>query len=165
MESQTEISVNEANLVELANGIKERAEGLESRVLEVQRTIVEHALSLPERIEPQSILESRFMPVDEAFDKGALSCGAMTNIGAEMLKTMGYEVRKVHGEDENSVDHAWLLVKEPGSGEWNPYDLTRKGAKVGEYHRVKKIVSDWEEIREEIVSDHATYGQRLKARE
>lgn len=164
MESQTEISMDEANLVEWANGIKVRAESLESRVLEVQRTIVEHALSLPERIEPQSILESRFMPVDEAFDKGALSCGAMTNIGAEMLKTMGYEVKKVHGEDENSVDHAWLLVKEPGSGEWNPYDLTRKGAKVGEHHRVKKIVSDWEEIRGEIESDHATYGQRLKAR-
>ena len=67
MESQTEISMDEANLVEWANGIKVRAESLESRVLEVQRTIVEHALSLPERIEPQSILESRFMPVDEAF--------------------------------------------------------------------------------------------------
>lgn len=164
MESQSEISMNEADLVELANRVKEQVEGLESRVLEVQRTIVEHALSLPERIEPQSILESRFMPVDEAFDKGTLSCGAMTNIGAEMLKTMGYEVRKVHGEDENSVDHAWLLVKEPGSGEWNSYDLTRKGAKVGEHHRVKKIVSDWGEIREEIEIDHATYEQRLKTR-
>lgn len=165
MESQTEISMNEADLIELANRVKERVEGLEGRVLEVQKIIVEHALSLPERIEPQSILESRFMPVDEAFDKGALSCGAMTNIGAEMLKTMGYEVKKVHGEDENSVDHAWLLVKEPGSGEWSPYDLTRKGAKVGEHHRVKKIVSDWEEIRGEIESDHTTYGQRLKALE
>lgn len=69
MESQTEISMNEADLIELANRVKERVEGLEGRVLEVQKIIVEHALSLPKRIEPQSILESRFMPVDEAFDK------------------------------------------------------------------------------------------------
>lgn len=52
MESQTEISMNEADLIELANRVKERVEGLESRVLEVQKIIVEHALSLPERIEP-----------------------------------------------------------------------------------------------------------------
>ena len=76
----------------------------------------------------------------------------MTNIGAEMLKAMGYEVKKVHGEDESSVDHAWLLVRNPVSREWTPYDLTRKGARVEEHHRVKLIVNDWEEIREQIES-------------
>ena len=75
MEGQTEKNVNETDLVEIANGIKERVDGLGSRVLEVQRTIVEHAQSLPKRVDAQSIIESRFMPTGEAYEKGVLSCG------------------------------------------------------------------------------------------
>ena len=165
MEGQTEKRYGKTNISEIAEEIARCVEDLDDRVLKVQETIVDHAHSLPRRVEARSILESRFTPASEAFEKGMLSCGAMTNIGAEMLRVMGYEVKKVHGENERSVDHAWLLVREPESQEWIPYDLTCKGVKVGEQHRVKVIVDDWEEIRGQIEEDHTTYEQRRRERE
>jgi len=128
-------------------------------ILRIRFYITKHAFSLPERYKPKSILESRFTPPLEAFNKGMLSCGALTNISAEMLRSVGFKVRLIHGENSKSVDHAWLSVYEKGKG-WVQYDLTRKELDITPEHKVKMICDDWEDIRDQILKDHQTYQTR-----
>lgn len=120
--------------------------------------------SLPERYNPKSIIESRFTPADEAFEKGMMSCGAMTNMSAAMIRHVGLEVKLIHGEFDKSVDHAWISVLEPESGEWKSYDLTRNDPTEMPTHVEKARVDDWEDIRDRILSDHETLQERNLAR-
>lgn len=56
--------------------------------------------------------------------KGMLSCGAITNILASMLRHVGYKVNLIHGEIPKSVDHAWLAVYNNENKKWEEFDLT-----------------------------------------
>jgi hypothetical protein len=103
-------SINEVDIPNSIDSLVEKVKGkqndLDYFVLNIRNLIDAHAHSLSETYSPKSIIESRFTPAEEAFEKGFRSCGAMANIGAEALRQLGYKVKLVHGESEDSVDHA-----------------------------------------------------------
>lgn len=119
----------------------------------------EYFAQFPVKQNPRDILESRFTPPQEAFNKGMRSCGTLTNIATEMLHEAGFEVKKIHGSVPESLDHAWLSVKNPKTGEWEQVDLTRPdtGYKTTPDHKVIAKVNDWEEIRDVIEEAHKKY--------
>lgn len=122
--------------------------------------IHDHADSLPEKYNPKSIIESRFTPVEEAFEKGIVSCGSMANISATLLRHVGFDVKLIHGECDSSVDHAWISVQDKETGSWKEYDLTSKNEELRPGHKIKATVYSWEEIRDQIVKDHETMRDR-----
>jgi hypothetical protein len=122
--------------------------------------IHDHANSLPEKYNPKSIIESRFTQAEEAFEKGIVSCGAMANISATMLRHLGFKVKLIHGECDSSVDHAWISLQDNETGSWKEYDLTSKNEELRPGHKVKATVDSWEEIRDQIVKDHETMRER-----
>lgn len=133
-------------------------------VLAVGKFIEEHAHSLPEQYRAKSILESRFTPAKEAFDKGMMGCGSIVNIAAEMLRHIGFRVKLIHGECEKSVDHAWISIYNSEIDLWEEYDLTRKGGDIPPMHKKKMEVNSWEEIKDEITRDHETLHSRREQR-
>jgi len=126
-------------------------------VLAIGKFIIKHSRTVPEPYQPKSILESRFTPAEEAFSKGMKSCGAITNISAEMLRHVGFEVKLVHGESEKSYNHAWISVRDPDTDSWVEFDLTRNDRDLPPAHKKKIEVNSWEEIREQIIKDHNVF--------
>ncbi len=151
-------------LEELSRDLVEKNKNINELITAIQNAIMSHANSLTERYEPKSIIESRFIPAEEAYEKGIVSCGAMTNISAEILGHLGFEVKLIHGECKESVDHAWVSVFDPESKMWKEFDLTRKNAEVPSTHLKKSEVKSWEEIRKQIEDDHKTMIDRRKER-
>jgi transglutaminase-like putative cysteine protease len=162
MESEKMIeNAEEMSIYDSAKQLRNQHEGTDAFVLAVGRFIVDHAHMLSEVYQPKSILESRFTPAVEAFEKGMLSCGAIFNISTEMLKSVGLQVKLIHGESATSVDHAWISVFDPETNSWIEYDLTEDDGRVPSTN-VKKFESDsWEEIKGQIEADHSTYKQRM----
>lgn len=124
--------------------------------------LVDHAHQNTKKYKPESILESRFTPAKEAFDKGMLSCGAITNILASMLRHVGYKAKLIHGEIPKSVDHAWLAVYNSNNKKWEEFDLTSKGGNITSKHRKKLECQNWNEIRGQIEEDHKNYKERIR---
>ncbi len=120
----------------------------------------EHSNSLTEKYNPKSIIESRFTLPEEAFEKGIVSCGAMANMSAAMLRHIGFKVKLIHGECDSSVDHAWISVQDKESGSWKQYDLTSDNEELRTGHKIKATIDSWEEIRDQIVKDHETIRER-----
>lgn len=133
-------------------------------VLAIGKFIKNHARSLPKQYKAKSIIESRFTPAEEAFKKGMLSCGAITNISTAMLRHLGFKVRLIHGEHEKSVDHAWISVCGPDTNLWTEYDLTRDDGIIPSTHKKKQEVDSWEEIKDQIQEDHDTLEERKNKR-
>ena len=102
------------------------------------------------------IAESRFMPPEEAFAKGMVTCGSLSNIAALMLRHIGYRVKLVHGECKESKNHAWISVFEPEKNSWVEYDLAFPNAELTPFHKKKAEVDSWEEIRDLIERIDAT---------
>lgn len=152
------------SIFDLADHITEIHKELPEIIQAIQKGILDHARLLQERYEPKSIVESRFTPAEEAFKKGILSCGAMANMATAILRYLGYEVKLVHGESEESVDHAWISVHDQITDSWDQYDLTREVLDVPPTHVVKKEVDSWDDIKDEIVNDHETLRERRKVR-
>ena len=153
-------------LSNVANELKENNNDLRSFLLSIRMFIIEHAIGLGKANQrrARSIVESRFTPAQEAFESGMLSCGAMTNIAASMLRSVNYQVKLIHGETRDSVDHAWISVREPSTGEWQEYDLTRPQIDIPNTHIKKFEVDSWDEIADQIRSDCETLLQRRRAR-
>ncbi|MBP6856712.1 MAG: hypothetical protein KBC42_00080 [Candidatus Pacebacteria bacterium] len=133
-------------------------------VNETRNLIYSHRQSLGHTVQPKSIMESRFMPAKEAFEKGMASCGVTANISATILRELGFQVKLIHGESEDSVDHAWIAVLNKDTNEWDQFDLTREDLSIPETHKVKEMVYSFEDIREQIENDHKTLRQRRKER-
>ena len=130
-------------------------------VLAMGRYMRAHARTVKNPVRPRSIIESRFMPAAEAFRKGILSCGSMSNIATAMLRHLGFKVRLIHGEEADSVDHAWIAVYDLYSDSWKEYDLAKRlDGKVLDTHIKKAEVDSWEEIRGQIEEDHKTLQHR-----
>ena len=146
-----------------AKNFRKRFSNTHDLALATGRYLVEHAQKLPKQYEPKSILESRFTPPAEAFRRGMLSCGAIANIAAEMLRFVGIKVKLIHGESAESVDHAWISAYCPENKKWVEYDLTRENGKVPLTHKKKIECNNWQEIRKQILKDHETYEARIKA--
>jgi len=132
----------------------------------MRETILEHSRQVPsaERVQPKNMLESRFTPAEEAFKKGMVSCGTLASISVEMLRHLGLKAKLVHGETNESVDHAWISVLDPEKGVWEDYDLTREDATVTPQHIKKMETDSWEEIRERIEEDDRTREERKRTR-
>ena len=158
-ESQEKIS-----LYTEAESLREKYPNDKEFIFAVGIFLHKHGFAVPERYEPKSILESRFISAEEAFEKGVLSCGAVATMSAAMLRHVGLKVQLVHGEWSGSVDHAWISVLDQESGEWIDYDLTRSDPFALSTHVVKTRTETWEDIREMIESDHATHRERSIAR-
>lgn len=137
-------------------------ENIDDLLQRVREKIYTHGQSVPNPLVPRSILESRFTPAQEAYDKGMLSCGAVANISASMLRHLGYQVKLVHGETLDSVDHAWISVLDKDKGTWQQYDLTRENGEVTPRHKAKLICDNWEDIREQIEEDHNNWPERFE---
>lgn len=164
MEELSDKDKEPASLYESAERLEEEHKNIKELVVATGKFIRDHARSLPERYKPKSIIESRFTPAEEAFQKGMTSCGAMANISAEMLRHLGFKVKLVHGESKESVDHAWISIYNPNTNSWKEYDLTRKNADIPPTHIKKGEVESWEDIRDQIINDHKTISDREKKR-
>jgi len=129
----------------------------------MRRYLDEHFDSFDKEEVPyfESILESRFLPAEHEFDNGMRSCGSKTNISAEMLRHLGYEVKKVHGSVPKSIHHAWISIKNPESDEWKQYDLTQKNNEVTSEHNVIAICDEWEEIKDVLKEAHEEWLETL----
>ena len=149
-----------------AESLKARHSDVRDLVIGIQNFLRKRASSIPkeQRKQPETILESRLTSAEEAFQGGMLSCGTLATMSAEMLRHLGYEVRLVHGESAESVDHAWIEVKNPDSEQWEAYDLTRGEADVPDTHVKKREVQSWYEIRDQLESDHETMIERRRER-
>jgi hypothetical protein len=148
------------SMFEMAEFLKKESKDTAEIIHDIRLFVEKHSESLPVQYQPKSIIESRFMSAEEAFDKGVLSCGSMANIAAAMLRHIGYEVRLVHGEWDGSVDHAWISVLDTDSGTWNEYDLTTNDEGLRPGNMKKAEVDSWDEIRDVITKDHETLRQR-----
>lgn len=149
-----------------AESLRAKYSGLSDFVRAVGKFIPDHAHTIPveERIRPKSILESRFTPAGQAFATGMLSCGSIVNISAEMIRHVGLKVKLIHGETDQSVDHAWISVLNPQTEKWEEYDLTRSDGAITPQHIKKLEANSWEEIRTQIEEDHNTLRERREKR-
>lgn len=153
-------------LGDVAARLKEKHPNAKELVMAIRSFILDHAKSLPKdkQRQPKTIIESRFTPATEAFDTGMTSCGAMATVTAEMLRHVGYRVQFVHGETDDSVDHAWISVFDPINDTWTDYDPTRPQADIPLTHIRKLATDSWDDIKDQIRSDHETMRERRKAR-
>ena len=99
---------------------------------------------------PKSLMESRFTPPEIAFEIKMKSCGSTVNIAVEMLRHIGYKVKKIHGSVPESPDHAWIKINDEGT--WHEYDLMRRGNKISEDHKKTSECDDWEDIKEDLLA-------------
>lgn len=152
------------SIYEIAERLYEDHQTINDLTMAIANQIMQHGSELSEKRIAKTIMESRFTPPQEAYNDGMVSCGAMSSIGAAMLRHLGYEVKLIHGEVPESVDHAWISVKDKDSDEWTQYDLTRRDGKVTPEHIVKLTCDNWEDIKEQIKSDHLTLHERREAR-
>jgi hypothetical protein len=151
---------------EIAKSLHYENQSLQDLLIAIQENIQTHSSSLPpqERKYPGSIVESRLTSAQEAYSAGMNSCGTMAAITAEMLRTLGYSVKLIHGETAGSVDHAWIEVLDPVSGEWTAYDPTLQDLRVPGTHTKKLEAHSWHDIKEQIISDDKTMMERRKKR-
>jgi len=103
---------------------------------------------------PKSILESRFTPAKVAFKVNMSSCGSQVNIITEMLRHIGYDVKKVHGSTPQSRDHAWLRMRENAYSSWKDFDPTQKDCLITPEHKEIAICNEWIELADEIAGAH-----------
>ncbi|MFC1700399.1 transglutaminase domain-containing protein [Patescibacteria group bacterium] len=123
-------------------------------VVGIQIYINNHYGNSEKTYSPQSIIESRFTPPEVAFNIPMTSCGSMVNIATEMLRHLGYEVKKIHGSVPESSDHAWIKVRNKETQEWVPFDITKKDCDVTEEHKEIAECAEWEEISDLIAKAH-----------
>lgn len=164
MEEIKSIETKSVSIVELADKLGKQHKDIKDLILAIREEIANHSDAVGVSYRPKTIMESRFIPAQEAFDRGMLSCGAMVNISAEILRHLGYRVKLIHGESSESVDHAWISVFDPETDSWTPYDVTRKGAVVPDTNIPKIEVDSWEEIKDQIIKDHETLEERRRER-
>ncbi|OGC80520.1 hypothetical protein A3K01_01640 [candidate division WWE3 bacterium RIFOXYD1_FULL_43_17] len=105
---------------------------------------------------PCSILESRFTPGEIAFALKMRSCGAVTNIASEMLRHIGYKVKKVHGTTPASPDHAWIKV-EDSNKKWVSLDLSQEEMTDLKSHVEIADCAEWEEINDILLKTHLRF--------
>ncbi len=147
-----------------AERLKKEHQNFNELVVSIGNFIREHSRTIPNRKEAKSIIESRLTSPVVAFKTGLISCGTIASISAEMLRHLGYEVRLIHGESRESVDHAWISVYDPEQDIWKEFDLTLSDGIIPETHKKKLEIDSFEEIRDQLVKDNETLHERRKKR-
>lgn len=150
------------SLDNIANLLKERRGNIKDLIFDIRNLIDIHTRSLNESYLPKSIIESRFTPAEEAFERGFRSCGAIANMGAKILRQLGYKVKLIHGESKESVDHAWISIYDNENDSWKEFDMTLEDLDIPTTHIKKGEVDSWEEIRDQIEEDYKTMIERRK---
>lgn len=130
---------------------------LENLILAIREYLIYHFENLGKTYHANSILESRFTPAEIAFDIGMNSCGSKTNIATEMLRHVGFEVKKIHGSIPESADHAWISVKDPINSVWKSFDITKPDCKVTKDHKSIAECQEWQEINDFIQNAFLSY--------
>lgn len=155
----------QGSIYELIEKIRNSGKRLPDIILSIQNGINDHIKSLPSGgYKPKSIIESRFTSPEEAYKIGMKSCGATVNICAEILLNLGFKFKLIHGECEESVDHAWIKVLNPENDKWEEYDLTREDMNTTPHHIIKAEVDSWDEIKDKIIEDSRTLSERREER-
>lgn len=145
-----------------ANNLAKKTDTLNDLVINIQRYLNNHFSGKKNRYRARSILESRFVPSKIAFSIGMQSCGSLTNIAVDMLRHLGYTVKKIHGSIPQSTDHSWIKVMSPKNNEWEAYDITQKDCKISGNHKEIAECNDWSEIAEQLIKAHLGYKQRKR---
>ncbi len=133
-----------------AENLKNQNLNLEDLILAIREYLVSHFDNLGKSYQAKSILESRFTPSEIAFNVGMNSCGSKTNIATDMLRHIGYEVKKIHGSIPDSPDHAWVKVEDPVDNIWKSFDITKSDCKVTSGHKIIAEAYDWADIKDSI---------------
>lgn len=100
----------------------------------------------------KSFADSRFTAVSQALKRGMVSCGALTQIYAGVLRNYGIPVKLVHGRlkgQRGDSRHAWLRIYNPVNKKWVVVDPTNKNFTPLKTARQLKIYSTWKELRED----------------
>lgn len=133
-----------------AEELKNQKFDIEKLVSTVREYLVSHFENLGRSYKANSILESRFTPPEIVFNIGMNSCGSKTNIAAQMLRHIGFDVKKIHGSIPESLDHSWIKVKDPIDNVWKSFDITKPDCIVTNNHKVIAECQDWSEINDVI---------------
>ena len=131
--------------------LKEQNTDLNHLMISIREYLLSHFQELDRKYQANSILESRFTPPEIAFVIGMNTCGSKVNIATEMLRHLGYKVKKVHGSIPNSKDHAWIKVQDPLDDVWKNFDLTREDCQVTSEHELIAECDEWIDIKEKII--------------
>jgi transglutaminase-like putative cysteine protease len=112
---------------------------------------------------PATILESTMTPATEVLQTHMVSCGAVSTLGASLLRCQGQAVKLVHGM-YRGMDHAWLELWNASWQQWLPFDLMennnpRDGLKPG--HQKLAECADWPEIRSILAEAQKKYSSPL----
>ncbi len=119
---------------------------IDQLILAIREYLISHFENLGKSYKANSILESRYTPSGIAFNIGLNTCGSKVNIATDMLRHIGYDVKKIHGTIPNSPDHAWLKVKDRDINIWKSYDLTISDCNITKDHKVIAECWEWTEI-------------------
>ncbi len=134
--------------IAIAKELHEDAQSFEELIIKIRDVVHDNINNHPNTPYPKTLLESRFSPVDEQYSEGVGSCGAEVNIETDMLRSLGFKVKKVHGSIEGLTQaHAWFKVWSDSLQEWVPYDLTQKTMRPREKHHEIAVCDEWDEIK------------------
>lgn len=134
---------------------------LPDRVKSIKKSEVEHDYIIkilevireefnPERHETtytNDFKKSRFISVKDVLEKRQRSCGSRATVVASVLRNLNIPTKLVDGlyiKDNPNMRHAWneVLIND----EWLPFDITKRGFEIGEYHIRKGEYVDWSEM-------------------
>lgn len=146
-----------------AKALRDKHKDTEELVLAIGEFYRDHVAE--KYIHPKDIIESRFTSPEIAYKKYLKSAGTAVNIATEVLRSLGFNVRKVSGETRYSIDHAWIKVYLPESKKWKEFDLTRMDGRVTSEYKAKHIVHDWEDIKDQLQRDVETVINRMLNKE
>lgn len=136
-----------------AEKLSRKAASLPELVYLLKNYLDTHFSNLEHNYKTRSLLESRFTPPEIAFNIGMKSCGSLVNIVTDMLRHVGYKVKKIHGSIPKSKDHAWIRVKNPESKEWQDFDLTNKNLDITPEYTEIVACDDWNDLEEYILQN------------
>lgn len=140
-----------------ADELYEKNPSLEKLIPAIMEYLDAYYKQLKNRAKPQSIVESRLTSPKVAFEKGMWSCGIHVNIVTEMLRHLGFEVKKIHGSVPDSIDHAWIKAKDPKTGAWEEFDFSYPDCKVTPEHKIIAECDEWSEIDDKIKKAHQDF--------
>jgi len=132
----------------LATKVKKNAHNLRTEVDVVKRTLTLLREIQNNGVSAKSFEESRFSSAEEALSKKLISCGAMTNLTAAALRSLGIPTKCVHGllftKDGGSL-HSWVEIYFKNFG-FAPFDVTSRGFEVREGHIKLATCTDWTDL-------------------
>ena len=94
---------------------------------------------------------SRFIRVRDVLERHQRSCGSMSSVVAAVFRSLGVPTKLIDGmfvRNNPNMRHSWneILIGEV----WKPFDITRPGFGLSEFHVRKGEHIDWEELEDSV---------------